>query len=327
MHSVPPPDFRYVGLTPGLSPQSMTAVAAGASAGLTGALLLAAGTDAASLALSTLAGGFVAFTLRQRGAFRLSHRRGAKPTAMAIVPWGVLIQPDKEQETRVLRWPGVQAIHVESIHTKDATGAPTTTWSLVTVETHRERLQGRALGQAPLERLMAHLPAYAAEASLPVALGLTGEERGGEGGFEPVVRELLGQVRLYLESADGVEALSLRAGTYRTMARWRACEETLALLREVLRGTPKEVDRRAFCAALAGELGATELLPDLLRLVTTAHSVTAGAARAAALRLGAEPTKAGALEELAPFLHEDDLVALSGWVSCGKPSNGGGRSA
>ena len=313
-----------MGLTPGLSPLRMATTAAGASAGLTGALLLAAGTDATSLALSALAGGCVALTLHQRGAFRLSHEGRPRSMAMAIVPWGVLLQPEREQETRVLRWSGVRAVHVETIHTTDAAGAPRAAWSLVTVETHRERLQGRAPGHAPLERLMAHLPEYAREASLPVALGLTGEARREEAGFDPVARELLGQARLYLESAEGVEALSLRAGTYRTMARWSACEETLELLRETLRYAPEgAADRRAFCAALAGELGAKELLSDLLRLVTTAHPLTAATARAAALRLGAEPARAGALEELALFLHEDDLATLERWAGGGETCRGG----
>lgn len=318
---VPPLDFRYVGLAPGLSPLHMAAAAAGASTGLTGALLLATGADTASLIVSAIAGGFTALTLRRRGAFRLLRRGPTRPVAMAIVPWGVLIQPDQERETRVLRWPGVRSISVENLHTTDATGSPLTTWSFVTIETQGERLLGRAAGHAPLERLIAHLPSYAREAGLPVALGLEGPERGGEVGFEPVARGLLGQARGYLETADGVEVLSLRTGTYRQMTSWAASRETLELLRSALRGPPEEeLDRRAFCAVVAGELGATELIPELLRLVTTAHPLTAAAAKAAARRLGVEPTKTGTLEELAPFLHEDDLEALDRWAGRGEPS-------
>lgn len=317
---MPPPDFRYVGLAPGLSPVHMAAAAAGASTSLAGVLLFATGPDTASLLVSVVAGGLTALTMQRRGAFRLLRQGRARPVAMAIVPWGVLIRPDDGAEARVLRWSGVRSVHVESIHTRDATGAPQTTWSFVTVETSHERLLGRTLGQAPLERLLAHLPSYAWESALPVALGLEGDEQGGEAGFEPVVSALLGRARTFLSTADGAEALSLRSGSYRRMASWSASPETVATLREVLRGPPVEaVDRRAFCAVVAAEVGATELLPELLRLVTTAHPLTAAAAKAAALRLGADATRTGALSEVAPFLSADDLAALEAWAGESAP--------
>jgi len=317
---VPPPDFRYVGLAPGLSPLHMAAAAAGASTSLAGVLLFATGPDTASLLVSVLAGGLTALTMRRRGAFRLLSQGKTRPVAMAIVPWGVLILPDAEAETRVLRWSGVRSVHVESVHTKDASGSPRTTWSFVTVETTQERLLGRTMGQPPLDLLVAHLASYAHESSTPVALGLTGGEHAGEAGFEPVVAALLGQARSYLATADGVEALSLRSSGYRQMGSWSASAETLETLRAVLREPPTEgLDRRAFCAVVAAELGAHELTPELLHLVTTAHPITAATAKAAALRLGVEATKTGALDEVAPFLHADDLAALAEWVAAALP--------
>ena len=135
----------------------MAAVAAGASTGLAGGLLLMSGTDTASLLISAVAGGLTALTMGRRGAFRLRRGRPARPVAMAIVPWGVLIRPDDEGEVRVLRWAGVRAVSVECIHTRDVSGSPQTTWSFVTIETARERLLGRTMGHAPLELLLAHL--------------------------------------------------------------------------------------------------------------------------------------------------------------------------
>lgn len=304
-----------MGLSPGLSPLHMAAAAASASTGLTGALLLAAGADATSLLVSALAGGVTALTLRRRGAFRLWRHGAARPVAMAIVPWGVLIQPDQAAEIRVLRWSGVRAIHIDEFHTSDMSGSTETSWSFVTVETTGERLLGRTTGPAPLERLVAHLPSYAWEGALPVALGFGGEEHGGALGFEPVARELLGSARAFLESGEGTEALALRSGTYREQTARVASKETLELLQRELRRPPtEEQDRRAFCAAVAGELGASELAGELVRLVTTAQPMTAAVAKAAALRLGVEPTRCGTLDEVAPFLHEDDLEVLHSWA-------------
>lgn len=307
-----------MGLAPGLSPVHMAVAAAGASTGLTGMLLLATGPDTASLVLSLVAGGVTALTMRGRGAFQMFRRGKARPVAMAIVPWGVLIRPDEEGEVRVLRWSGVRSVAVESIHTKDTTGSPQTTWSFVTVETSNERLLGRTVGPVPLERLVAHLSAYAAESSLPVAFDLQGEQAGGQVGFEAVARPLLSRVRGYLTTADGVEALSLRDAGYRRLSSWRASRETIEVLRERLWETPLTgADTRAFAALVAAEVGATELVPELLRLVTTAHPLTAAAAKAAARRLGVEPTKTGTLEEVAPFLDDDDVAALDAWAETG----------
>lgn len=312
--AVPPPDFRYVGLAPGLSPAHMALVAAGASTGLTGTLLLSAGPDTTSLVISLLAGGVVALSMGRQGAFRLMRHARAMPVAMAIVPWGVLVRPDEEGEARVLRWAGVRAVSVDSIHTRDTTGSPHTSWSFVTVETERERLVGRAAGQVSLERLVAHLDDYARESSLPVALGLEGGAASLPTGFEPAVRSLLAGARRALSEAEGADLLALGLDSYRGGPR-SLTGETVRVLRAVLREEPgDDGDRRALAALLAGELGARTLEPELLRLVTTAHPVVAACARASALRLGVEPTRAGALLELAPFLHEDDLEALEDWI-------------
>lgn len=314
-HDIPLPDFRYVSLLPGLSPLPMTLATVGASTGLTGALIWATGADTISLLISTLAGGIAALTMYPKGAFRLLNLGRTRSIAMAIVPWGILIQPDSKQESRVLRWDGVHSIHVDSFHITSLEGSSSGSWNLVTIETRNERLLGRIDSNISLARLLAHLPSYAHESSLPIAMGIDGLEQADILGFEPTVRVLLQNVRSYLETAESVEVLSLLSGTYRTISSCTASQETIDLLKRQLQQSPEgETDRRAFCAILAGELGLKELLPELLRLIMTPHPRTAAIAKAAALRLGADPTQTGAIEEIAWFLHEDDLLALKEWA-------------
>ena len=66
--------------------------------------------------------------------------------------------------------------------------------------------------------------------------------------------------------------------------------------------------------AEAAEAENARLTAELLRLVTTAHPLVAAAAKAAALRLGVEVSKTGSLDEVAPFVAEDDLAVLGGWA-------------
>ena len=317
----PPPDFRYVGLSPaqGRASPHLAFAAAGVSSGLAGLLLFYGGPEAPALVMSLVAGGITAVALSEHGAFRAVKRPSASPMAMAIVPWGVLIQPDGAEGARVLRWPGVRSVSVDFVHTRDAAGTPSTSWSFVTIETGRERFVGRTAGPVALERLMAHLGAYAQESSLPVALDLEGTESGPIVGMEPVIAPMLGRVRDLLRSGAVFEALSLEGGSYRGDYARGAGEATVAALREALRTTTAAADPRVIAALLAAELGASALVPDLLRLVTAAHPGVAAAAKAAALRLGAEPNRAGSLDEVAPFLLDEDLASLEAWIAESRP--------
>jgi hypothetical protein len=234
---------------------------------------------------------------------------------MAIVPWGVLVRPDADDE-RVLRWPGIDRIVVEHVHTRDVAGAPATIESFVTVETPRERLAGRAPGHVSLERLLAFLDTYREECARPVAVDLEGTPpREEDLASRGRVADLLEEAREMLASPEGQHALAIEATSYRGAAARAASPGAIAVLRGVLRGCPPRADARPLAALLSAELGAAALLPDLLRLVTSVHPLVAACAKASALRLGGDPTHVGALEEVAPFLAEDDLVALSAWIS------------
>ena len=77
---------------------------------------------------------------------------------------------------------------------------------------------------------------------------------------------------------------------------------------------PRSPDPRALAAILAAELGAKPLAADLVTLVQSPHPVVAAVAKAAAHKLGVAGAKVGAVSEVAPFLHELDVDALSAWA-------------
>jgi hypothetical protein len=235
--------------------------------------------------------------------------------AMAIVPWGILVNPDTE--LRILRWPGIRRITVDVAHSLRG-GTPTAVTSVVTVDTGRERLAGRAWGAVGLEGLTVNLDAYAAEAARPVALDLEGLEAAGDGATEPVMADLLARAGDLCATGRGAVLLGLPPGGYRSMASRIAGPETVALLRGILDSTAglpgSPADARPIASIVAVLLGARQLVPDLLRLVSAPHPIVAAVAKAAALRLGAPQSRAGAVDEVAAFLFEEDQQRLERWA-------------
>ena len=299
-----------MGLSPAAPPERLALAAITG----TGLVALAAASQAHPRAFAVAIVACGAATLLARRA-ALGFRRYGVPSPMAIVPWGVIVRPDADDE-RVLPWSGVRRSLVEHFHTKDVAGAPATVESYVTVETPRERLAGRAPGHVSLERLIAFLDAYQHESARPVAADLEGNPLAsdlldGQG----VTLKLLEAAPTFLSSAAGRDTLSLEPMSYRDDDSRAPSLGAVRVLREVLRGTPERADARPLAALLGAEIKAESLMPELLRLVTSVHPVVAACAKAAALRLGADPTRVGALEEVAPFLSEEDLSALSAWVS------------
>jgi hypothetical protein len=61
-------------------------------------------------------------------------------------------------------------------------------------------------------------------------------------------------------------------------------------------------------------VGARELVPQLLHLVSAPHPIVAATAKAAALRLGAPQCRAGAIDEVAAFLFDEDRERLERWA-------------
>lgn len=241
-------------------------------------------------------------------------RTSTRAVTMAIVPWGVLVEPDTD--LRVLHWSAVRRVAVQASHSMHG-GTPAVVASLVTVETERELFAGQTPGPAGLEGLTVHLDAYAAEAARPVALDLSGVEAAGEGATFPVMADLLRRAADLCGTAQGAAELGLLPGGYRTIAEPTASLEAVALLRNVLtsgiEGAPP-ADPRPLAAIIAVRLSARSLVPELLRLVSSPHPVVAAVAKAAAIRLGAARNRAGAIDEVAAFLFEEDYESITRWA-------------
>jgi hypothetical protein len=281
--------------------------------------LSSSGSQPFSLGYTLTIGALLSLTLARAEERR---RKGTREVAMAIVPWGVLVEPDTDP--RVLRWPAVRSVGVQVLHTMHG-GTPAVVSSVVTVRTFHESLAGRTAGPVGLEGLTVNLEAYAEEAARPVALDLEGFEASGNGATEPVMADLLRRAADLCESARGAAHLGLPPGGYRSVASRTAAPETIALLRRILGGSlssAEPADPRPLAAIVAARLGASALVPDLLRLVSSPHPVVAAVAKAAAIRLGAPRNRAGAIEEVAAFLFEEDYDQISRWAegSAGRPS-------
>lgn len=306
----PPPDFRYIGLDAG------PRVKLGYLAGLVGATAtlgagLAGGFGSRGMLAMAIVGAAATLALGRAGGPHGARGWQAHGVAMAIVPWGVLVHP--EEKSRVLRWPGVERVDARVIYGSD-TGTPESLWSIVTVETSREKLSGRAPGAVAIERLQVHVEAYAREASHVVALDLSGAEPG-EGPLEPEVEPLLEAARAYIVGAPASDRLGLPASGYRRTSAKATSARAVAELRSVLRDrVAKPIDPRAFAAVIAAELGATDLIDDLLALIQCPHPIIAAVARAAAKKLGVGTSRAGSLDEVAPFLMDQDVSALEAWA-------------
>ena len=309
--SAPPPDFRYVGLTPAPTRRAVIAVAAVAGVATAGfGVVLSAGGELATLVLATLAGAVTAWMVaRWLGPTLPSLAPHAAP--LAIVPWGVLVH--SEPVPRMLRWAAVRSIKVDFIHEMDH-ATPLTRWSLVTICTDRETLGGRAPGQISLERLEAYFPRYAEEAARPAALDLDGNSALDEW-LQPNFELLLAEARRLLYSGELSERLGLMPRSYREPRPGRASAEAIGLLEEVLRRPPESAaDPRPLAALIAAELGASELMDPLRDLATSPHPLLAAIARASALRLGADVKRVGAVDELSDFVPPRELEQIESWA-------------
>ena len=312
----PAPDFRYVGLEPG--PRSRGGLWASATLGFaTLGAGLVHGVTVRGVILTGIAAVAGGLALRKVGGPHLGKAWNARAVPMAIVPWGILIEQD--DQPRVLRWAAVDKVHVEMLHGRDQ-GTPTTLWSVVTVATREgETLVGRAAGAVSLDRLLAHLGAYAAEQSHVPSLDLDGE-RAGEGPLEPECEPLLAAAKNWLGSAEATGHLGLEPGGYRTGGARAASPRAIEVLADVLRDRrDRTTDPRAFAVACAAELAAHELADDIVALVQSPHPILSAIAKSAARKLGVATARAGALDEVAPFLMERDVETLRAWAGWEPP--------
>ena len=306
--AVPPPDFRYVEfrVAPAARVEHLRAVAAVVVVLALGSWL-ALGAEAGPLFACVVAG-VVGLGLLQRWAPLVES---ADVQGMAILPWGVVVH--SRREPRVLRWGAIHGVRVHYIHGMDG-GTPLVHWSVVTIETRDGVLEGRAPGCVTLDRLEAHLPSYSEEGGRPVALDVDGTPSSASD-MDPLFPRLLGGVRKLLRAPARVPELSLSMPGYRSAARPEIGVVGRQVLERWLSGIdqPSGADRRPLACVLAAELGAHQLLDQVLRLLSSPHPFVAAVARAAALRLGADIRRVGTLEELADFVEPSELSPLEIW--------------
>jgi len=313
----PAPDFRYVGVFPG--PHWSARILGGVVASGTtvaAAMLYGYGARAAVLggALTSFGAALSLGSLQRIRRARLERRgpssTGARTVPMAIVPWGILLE--HEVHPRVLHWGGITRVDVDTAYGRDG-ASDFTTWSIVTIETERERFTGCTPGAVPLDRLMAHFHAYAREQSHAVALDLDGR-LAEDGPVEPQCEPLLRAAQAWVASGPASSRLGLEAAGYRRVTGRTPSPRTFQELRQVLRDrTERAVDPRPFAAVVAAELGARDLADDLVSLVQSPHPVVAAVAKAAGRRLGVATTRVGTLDEVAPFLMPLDVETLETW--------------
>ncbi len=298
----PPPDFRYVGLAVG-RPRTFTAWLGLLGAGALAGTALRGGAGAIlGVGVAAVVGALV----RPRSVARQDMRG----VGLAIAPWGVVVE--SRDRSLMLRWPAIVRVQVRSVHGRDQ-GTSFTRYSVVTIETERERFIGRAPGTLPLERLTAHLGDYAREASHRIALDLDGT-CSGEGPSEPDAEIVLSAARAYAASSSAAQRLDLPLGRYRQGGARAATARTELELATILRDrTEHEIDPRPFAAVLAAELGVHGVADDLVDLVQSPLPLLAAIAKVAATKLGVARARVGTLEEVEPFLLRRDAEALAAW--------------
>lgn len=307
--SVPPPDFRYVGLEPAPSRGELRARAAASGAALFGVGILAGGgAEPLTVAGASLVGVGTALFVLRKSATCAAPALGVE--YIALVPWGVLIH--SPSEPRVWRWGALESVEVRYVHEMDD-ATPLVKWSVVTLASRRETLVGRAPGYVALDRLEAHLPAYRKEAARAIALDAAGAEVA-LSDIEPVFSRLLDYARRVVRSPAVLGELGLRCPGYRGgHARPLGADALAVIERWISEPDDTNADKRPLAALLAAELRASTLVDRLLPMVTSPHPFVAAVARAAALKMGADLRRVGALSELSEFIAEPELEAMERW--------------
>ena len=234
--------------------------------------------------------------------------RGWRP--MLVTPWGVLADapyPWDEIlaiEHRILEpsgggWSGDDARH-------DA-------FSILEVTIADGQRIARREVHTMLEALEALLAPYAAEARRPVAIGLDGGAPARDGRATNAFDEILSGAREFMASDQGRSLLTTRFDGYRSRVDGLA-SDAIPWLRRKLLEAPEASDPGALAAVMAAELGAEAVVDDLCALALCPNAMVAALSKAAALRLGAHPSRPGPLEELRGFLAEPELEKIWNWA-------------
>ncbi|MRG90692.1 hypothetical protein [Polyangium spumosum] len=221
--------------------------------------------------------------------------------AMRMAPWGFVLDPEGSPE--VLRWPQMQDVKHQVVPISDERAV-----SMVFVTVGGRVCRSACPVSPRLARLPSAFPWYVTAATMPIALDLEGAMS--MEGDKATFGELLGRAKRMLESPDGTAQLGMPAAGYRGVASRAPGHETAKILRGALVGHRREVDEGPLAAILAAKLGTRELIPEILLLCMSPSPFVAAVGKAAALRLGAPPMRPGAVDEVLPFLPEDEVRAI-----------------
>jgi hypothetical protein len=242
------------------------------------------------------------------------------PVAMAFTPWGVVLDPNRRPTA--VHWLAISDLDHERIEgrRRNAYRGERPADSVVRIVYEQKRHVGKRDFESELEGLEALWRKLAREQARPVALGLEPGSPKLERSPSRAFATLHDAVRAYLASEGGQSALFDHRGGYRErerVLRPEAKERLLARLRE----PPGELEHAPFAAVLAAELGVVEAIRVLAEQILTPHPFVAAVLKAAALRLGAPPMLPGTIDEVRPFLPDEELDALSAWVKAPKEAS------
>lgn len=297
-HLAPLPAFRYVWLAP---TPCRSRLVSSAAVGLGGVGAVATVCDFSSgpwligAGLASLAW----------AAWRCG--RVAAADRVALVPWGVLVE--SEATLRALLWASVARVEWMPIGSSSG-GMSEISYSHIRIDTQHGAYEGRSFGEAPLAGLGENLASYTEEQAHSHALDLEDAAdvtAPGEPTCEPIWRA----ARAALGTARVREWLALESYDYRGERGVVVGSEGVEKMRRVLRDrVAQRPDRRGLICALAGQLRIEALLEDLFWLVSCPNPTIAALAKYAAFGAGGSLARAGALDEVAPFLQGSDLDFL-----------------
>lgn len=320
-----PAELRYQFLRagPGRSPWALRGISGGIGLGV-----------AATLALSThtrlLLATAPVFAAIVNGAFRgvarlLGPSKDFRALPVAIVPWGIVLDPDGE--ATALPWPRLRELSFTRVDREGNRNNDAPAITIMLFDTDVGVVQAQAEDGEWVSSVDAFAPRFARSAARGPAGDLAGKEPLDTTGLPPTLA-LLRRAEAVLDSADGRASLGIESGNYRTMSSKTAGPETKQILQDALWSDGGALDPGPLAAVLAAELGVTDLLPDLLRMILSISPLLAAAARAAAQRLGASPAHAGSLDELEGFLSAQDVAELRRWAGAAhRPPQGNVKRA
>lgn len=241
----------------------------------------------------------------------LTSMKNLRAVAVSIVPWGIVIDPDKRPEP--VRWSRVRSVQYTLVarDRRDDDLAPK--MAIMTFQVGEQRIQAQAEQGEWVVSVTALHETLAHAADTPPAGDLDGTAPLDTVGL-PVPLALVHRAAAILDSADGRAQLGLQAGSYRTTAARIPGLETRTALRTALFNGAAPFDPGPLACLLAAQLGVGTLLQDILQLILSPSPLLALTARAAAVRLGASLMTAGSLDEVRHFASPADILELREWM-------------